>query len=235
MRKLFSAVVLFSLAYGGDIRVVEGEGYHYLPVSLTDVNRVVCPTEVEGVVYSKEKAFQATRKGKNVWVKILPKVKPDGSVEYPSYPRELYVVCGGKTFSLVLLPKKKPPTTIVLNVPFRDEERASFYERSLKEYERLISDLIRHAYRESIPPGYEVKRAKGEGKEFKEVSMVLRKRYVGSRYEVEEYVLTAKEKVQLHEGAFIPYLSKPLAIAIVKPALAKGESTRMFVVKEREK
>lgn len=232
MRKLLFAFGLLSFAFGSDIQVVEGDGYHYVEISLIDVNRVVCSSEITGVVYSKEKSIEVKRKGNNAWVKILP-TKTGEKIDYPSYPRELYVECSGKVFSLVLLPKKRPATTIVLKVPYEDREKAREFERQPRSYERLLLSLIEHAYREVPPPGYVVREVNESVKEFQEVNLSLLRRYEGDRYLVEEYLVEAKKDVELDEGSFVPYLRYPLALTLVKPSLRKGESTRLLVVRLR--
>lgn len=235
MKKLFPVLGLISLATasGGNFQVVEGSGYHYVEVSLTDINRIVCPYEITGVVYSKEKSMEVKRKGRNAWVKILP-IKKGEKIEYPSYPREVYVECGGLVFSLILLPKKVPATTVVLRVPHEDTARAREFEEKMGSYEKLILSLIRHAYRETPPPGYRVREENRKVKEFKELDLYLLRTYEGSRYVVEEYLITAREDVHLTEGSFVPHIRFPVALSIVKPKLKAGESTRMIAVRLRE-
>lgn len=233
MKKIAVFLALFPLIALSEVQVIEGDGYHYVEISLTDINRIVCGLEITGVVYSKEKSIEIKRKGRNAWVKILPTKKGD-KIKYPSYPREVYVECGGKVFSLILLPKKIPATTVVLKVPYENQKVAKEFEKKANNYEELILSLISHAYREEPPPGYRVKEVNKKVREFKELSLYLLKRYEGNRYMVEEYLITAKEEVHLSEGAFVPYIRFPVALSIVKPSLKKGESTRLLVVRLRE-
>ena len=233
MKKIVVAMGFLPLTVLGGVQVIEGDGYHYVEISLTDINRIVCSSEITGVVYSKEKSIEVKRKGRNAWVKILP-TKRGGEIKYPSYPREVYVECGGKVFSLILLPKKMPATTVVLKVPYEDLARAREFERKANSYERLVLSLIRHAYREEPPPGYRVEKLNKKVREFKELDLYILKQYVGDKYIVEEYLITARGEVHLNEGAFIPYIRFPVALSIVKPSLKKGESTRLLVVRLRE-
>lgn len=222
------------LAFGaGKVQVVEGEGYQFVEISLTDVNRVVCSSEITSVVYSKEKNIEVKRDGRNAWVKILP-IKEGNTLKYSSEPRELYVECGGKVFSLILVPKRIPATTVVLKVPYEDKEKAREFEAKASSYERLITSLITHAYKEEPPSGYKVKEINEKVRGFQEIDLYLRKVYEGDKFLVEEYLIVAKKEVYLDEGAFIPYVRYPVALSIVKPSLKAGESTRMFVVRLRE-
>ncbi|MDQ7039064.1 MAG: type-F conjugative transfer system secretin TraK, partial [Aquificota bacterium] len=221
------------IVFGSDYQVIEGEGYHYVIVSLTDVNRIVCGGgEITGVVYSREKSMEVRRKGANAWLKILP-VKEGDRIEYPSYPREVYVECGGKIFSLIVLPKRRPATTIVLKVSREEREVAREFER-LNPYERTILELVRSVYREVPPPGYTVRSVGEKVREFQEIDLYLLRVYTGARYEVREYLVRARRDIHLQEGQFIPFVPRPLAISLVKPSLRKGEETRLIVVSLRE-
>jgi len=235
MRKLvlFLSFFAFAFASGEEFHVVEGEDYKYVNISLTDVNRIVCSSEITRVVYSKEKNLEVKKDGRNAWVKILP-VKEGEVLKYSPQPMELYVECGGRIFSLILLPKRIPATTIVLKVPYEDRKRAREFEAKANSYERLITSLIEHAYKEEPPPGYNVKNVNEKVREFQEIDLYLRRVYEGDKFLVEEYIITAKKEVYLDEGAFIPYVRTPLALSIVKPSLKAGESTRLFVVRLRE-
>lgn len=230
MKKLLLLMPLIAFA---DIETVEGSHYHYVEISQTDINRVVCPYEITGVVYSKEKSIEVKRKGNNAWIKILP-TKRGEEIEYPSYPRELYIECGGKVFSLVLLPKKKPASTIVLKLPHEDRKAARDFERKAESYEKLLLSLIKHVYKEIPPPGYSVKNVRRKVKEFRELSLYLLRRYEGDRYVVEEYLIEAKEDIDLDEGAFIPHIRYPVALTIVHPSLKKGQSTRLIAVRGKD-
>ncbi len=233
MKRILFIFAIVYLSFADDFQVVEGDGYHYIEISLTDVNRIVCPSRITGTVYSKEKNIEVKRSGNNAWVKILPLKKGD-KIEYPSYPREVYVECGGKVFSLILLPKKKPATTIILKTEYGSVERAWKFEKKAESYEKLVLSLIKHVYKEVPPPGYRVRAENRKVKEFKELDLYLIRVYEGGKFVVEEYIINAKKRVELSEGAFVPYIRFPVALTIVKPSLKPGESTRLIAVRLRE-
>jgi len=242
MRKwtLISLLISFSLlafpAYA--FQVVEGEGYHFVKISSKDVNRIVCPAgPISNVVYSKEKNIQVKTLGRNAYVKIVPKEKVRGGktvLEYEAFPREIYLTCGGRVFSLVMTPKDVPAETIVLKLPFRDLKKAESFETAAS-YEDTLLRLVSAAYREDLPDGYELEEVNKEVKRYREASVTLRRRYLGSHYEVREFLVTASAPIkQLSEFQLGEDLvGHPLAVSIVKPALSKGETTRVFVVLER--
>lgn len=239
MRKALAMLLAFSFLYAQEERkpspleVVEGDGWHYVRVSLTDVNRIVCPVNVRNVVYSKEKEMEVETLERNVFVKFLVRVNPDGSKEISDIPRELYVECGDKVFQLVLLPERIPAVQVILKLPYAQKERAKELEKS-NPYDELMLSLIKSAYLEEPPNGYEVKLVNKPYRSFAELDMILYRVYEGDLYRVEEYILTAKEDVELWEGQFMLYLKNPLAISIVDPVLKKGQSTRLIAVERRE-
>lgn len=230
-RLLFLLLPLLSFAEG--VSVVEGEGWNYVKVSLTDINRVVCPVDITNAVFSKEKEVEVKVSGRNLYVKFLPKVMPDGSTEISTIPRELYVECGSKTFQLILVPEKIPARVIALRLPGAEREKAIRYERS-NPYDQIMLELVRSVYLEIPPEGYEVKVINKPYKKFVELDMLLYREYSGGKYRVREFILHANVDLELWEGQFLPYLEKPLALAIVKPILKKGESTRLIVVEMQD-
>jgi len=226
-------VLLFLSTLGFSSEVITTNEYTPVEVSLTDVNRIVCPVKVEGVIYSKEKAIDVKRQKNNVWVKILP-YKEGEKVKYPDYPRELFVECGGQVFSLLLIPKKIPSKTIYLKPKYWDFKNARKFEENLP-YEKLIVKLIKYAYIEYPPDGYKVKEVNERVKRFSEGKLILRKKYEGYMYEVREYVFIANKKTYLSEKALIPYLpANTLAISVETLSLEKGSYTRIFVVVRKD-
>jgi len=207
-------------------------------VSLENVNRIVCPAGLKGFVYSKEKFVKVERSGNSLYVKFLP-VKEwnskEGRVElrYPDFPRDLFVECGPTTFSLVLVPKRGlPPKEVYLRVPYTGErKKAERFERSFP-YEETLIELIKYAYKDTPPPGYDVKFVGKPFTEFKELSLYLNRVYEGNSFRVLEFILTAKQNLNLEEGMFVPYFPKAAAIAIETPMLKRGEMTRLFVVEK---
>lgn len=236
MKKLLSLLFFLSVVLAQEkpssVVVIEDSsgGWHYVNVSLTDINRIVCPHAIKSVVYSKEKEISVEVQERNAYVKFLPKLLPDGKVGLSDIPRELYVDCGEKVFQLILVPKRIPAVVVALRVPHEDKEKARQLERS-GDYDSVLLRLVKSVYIEEVPEGYEVKLINKPYKSFEELDMILYRVYEGSMYSVEEYVLQAKTDLELWEGQFIPYL-KPLAIAIVQPVLKKGQTTRLIVVRK---
>jgi hypothetical protein len=238
MKRLSLALLAASVVFAKEevppkgVQVVEFlHGWNVVYVSMGDVNRIVCEKgDVPTVVYSQEKEMQVKTEGRNVFVKLVPKEEGDGKKVISDYPRELYVECGGEVFQLLLYPKSIPATTIYLKLPYKkDTTKAKVFEKA-DPFEETIGKLIKSAYLEEIPDGYDVGMVNRTAGSFKELDLVLYRRYTGDRFVVEEYLITAKLNLELSEASFLPYLKNPVAISIVKPILKEGETTRMFVI-----
>lgn len=233
---LLSLTAAMLFANGDDkdrIQVISGTGYQYAKISLKYISKLHCSAPISNLIYSKEKEIEIKAAGNDAYIKILPKKIIDGNgekLEYDNSPRELYLECGGSTFSLILNPENVPPQTLILKSPIADAKKASEYEKS-NPYEDTILSLVKNCYTESIPDGYDAEFVGEPAKEFEELSMSLVKRYKGSKYWVEEYLINAKKEINIYESMFIPYLKNSLAISIVKMSLVPNETTRMIVVR----
>jgi len=227
-------------SYKPQTQVIKDEGLQTLDISLKDVSRLVCFTDIEKVIYSREKGIEIKTSGRNAYIKNLPKesVNPITGrlmVEYDSRPKELYVICGEKTFSLILIPQDIPAVTAYLQSSHADTMKALAHEKS-STYEDTILSLIKSAYFEEIPPGYEVSEINKPEKEFKELLIVHSKDYTGTMYQVQEYVLIAKAEITIDEMTILNTLKpvNPLAVSIVSMYLRNGEQSRVFIVRRQK-
>lgn len=218
-------------------QIVEDEDYRAVEVSLKDVTRIVCFTNITRTVYSKEKGIEIKTVDKNAFIKNLPKeiVEPSSgriAIEYDSRPKEVYIVCGDKTFSLLLIPKDIPANTIYLKSSYVDKEKAFSFEKS-GDYENMILKLIRSAYLEDIPEGYDVEDIGKVVREYQEVSIVHKRNYTGIMFQVQEYVLIARKELNINEITLLEAVSprNPLAVSIVSPVMRPNEQSRFFIVR----
>lgn len=238
---MFKRVIIFLLVLlvpgaviaDNNVTVVKStDGYVFVDISLKDISRIQCPEEIKSTAYSKEKAIEIKTAGRSAFVKLLPKKDPvKQTLIYEDIPRELFVECGGEVYSLVLVPKDIPSQTIVLYSGFSNIKKAKDFESNL--YEKTITDLIRAAYLEIPPEGYRIKHMRLV-KNFKEIELIASSSYEGFGFEVMTYLITAKSDIELDERAFLEVLDgDTVAVAILKPVLKGGESTRLFVVRRR--
>lgn len=218
-------------------QIVEDEDYQAVEVSLKDVTRIVCFTNITRTVYSKEKGIEIKTVDKNAFIKNLPKeiIEPSSgriAIEYDSRPKEVYIVCGDKTFSLLLIPKDIPANTIYLKSSYVDKEKAFSFEKS-GDYENMILKLIRSAYLEDILEGYDVEDIGKVVREYQEVRMVHKRNYTGIMFQVQEYVLIARKELNINEITLLEAVSprNPLAVSIVSPVMRPNEQSRFFIVR----
>lgn len=217
------------------VEVVYPGDYQRLVISLRDINRFVCNSgEITGVVYSKEKLFEVKTSGRDAYVKLTP-VKEGEKLLYDPRPRELFLDCGGQTYSFILIPKDVPSRTFYLRTSGVSQEDNKIKKFEAREYEKVLSDLIRHAYLEDIPPGYELEEDNKTVKKFEELDLVRRRIYKGLEFVVEEWIVMPNRDLSLDEASFIPYFPHVVAIALSKLKLFKGDQARLFVVRRNVK
>lgn len=226
--------------YKPQTQVIKDEGFATLEISLKDVSRLVCFTDIEKVIYSKEKGIEVKTMGKNAYIKNLPKESLNPMtgkmmVEYDSRPKELYVICGEKTFSLILIPQDIPAVTAYLQSSYADTAKALAHEKT-SAYEDTILSLVKNAYFEDIPPGYEATEINKPIKEYREIQIVHSRDYTGAMYQVQEYVLIARAEITIDEITIVNTLKpvNPLAVSIVALYLRPGEQTRAFIVRRNK-
>lgn len=234
---LYMVFVISAFAAENNIQVIEGEGIHYVNISLRDMNRISCPLEVGDPIYSKEKELEIGKYGKELFIKVSPRqaTYPDGKkdITYSNMPRDLFVDCGGRIFSFVLIPKDIPSQTVTLHLPLVEIEAAKVTEASAP-YEALLHKLIQHVYMDTPPDGYVM--APGKDRiEFRELTLNLRRTYTGYNYLVEDWIITSamEGENEFNEQAFLPYLKKPRAVTLINPRLNKTEQTRLIVVRDK--
>lgn len=218
-------------------QVITEEAFQVAEISQKDITRIVCFASIERDIYSKEKGIEIKLVDKNAFIKNLPKESMDPisgrmSYEYDSRPKELYLVCGGKTFSLLLIPKDIPAQTIYLKPAYVDKEKATAYETS-SHYEETIMTLIKDAYIENVPDGFDIEEINKPFKEFNELSLIHKKNYIGSRYQIQEFVIISKTNFNINEILLLETIKpkNPLAVSIISTALRPNEQTRAFIVR----
>lgn len=216
--------------------VIYDEGFHPVEISLRDISRIVCSGDIEKVVYSKEKGIEVKTTGKNAFLKNLPKEVFDPltgklNMEYDNRPKELYLVCEGRTFSLLLIPKNTPPTTTFLKLSHSDKKIAYEHEKS-STYENTMLNLIKDAYFDRVPTGYSSKDV-NKIFDFKEMSIIHKTTYEGMMYEINVFTLIAKTEVNLDEKVVLSALKikNPVACSFVETTLRASEQTRLIVVR----
>jgi len=215
---------------------VDGLGYTDVNISILDMSRIVCPDADIGLLaYSKEKEIEIIKQGHNAFVKVLPTqvtTEQNGelvtSLERKAFPRELYVECSGQVYNLILTPKGVPAQTIFLKSTVKKMEDALEFETAAN-YETVMSSLVKSIYVGLPPSGYEIKLFDFE-KDFAEIKIKGNKQYLGARYTVYEFIVEAKQSVNLHEGLFTGLIKNPVSISIVDTVVMANKTTRLFII-----
>ncbi len=216
--------------------VDEVQGYKYIDISKTDINRAYCENgEFTQLIFSSEKEIDIQKNGKNAFIKLIPINKTQGdeilSTTINTFAREAYLTCDNKMFSLILVPKEIPAQTIILKT-VSDEKRVEKNKEIevVNDYQTTVSELIKSVYKEITPEGFDLEFIDKPKVQFDELSLIEFKKYVGSTLIVDELIIKANQDVSLNEKMFLPYLQNPLAISLENHKLTKDSTTRLFVV-----
>ncbi|MFN3978484.1 MAG: type-F conjugative transfer system secretin TraK [Sulfurihydrogenibium azorense] len=231
--------------YSKVFEIEDDNGYKVVRIALKDINLVECKEPITGYSFSKEKNLivKQSEDKKFLYVKVAPisiedpdKDKP--ILKYEDYPREFYVECGGRSYSLVLVPEDIPSQKILIRPkPVSNSSESSSntpeYLRN-SPYENAILMLLKEIYTTPLSQiRYDYKPLKDVDK-YQELDVVGVRVYFAGDYRVKEYVVISKRegRVDLHEALFLKYSKYPLAIMLTKPSLSKGESSTLYIVEK---
>ena len=201
-------------------------------LSSSDINRIVCPSYIKDVIYSKEKGLTVKIEGGNAFVKFL--VTKEGDKDnYSTTPTELYVLCGKETYNLIALPKRIPSRTVTLSGGDRKaNENASLFDGM--PFEKKILSIIKSVYTEDIPDSFTVRNEDRPFNLYKGLKLTLVKtvRVEGEGLRVKEFTAQAAQNTELSEKDFLKteITTDPVAIAIDKLRLSPGETARVLIV-----
>ena len=201
-------------------------------LSSSDINRIVCPSYIKDVIYSKEKGLTVKIEGQNAFVKFLVTKEGDKD-EYSTTPTELYVLCGKETYNLIALPKRIPSRTVTLSGGDRKAgKNASLFDGM--PFEKKILSIIKSVYTEDIPDSFTVR---NEDSPFNlytglRLTLVRTVRVEGEGLRVKEFTAQAAQTMELSEKDFLKteITTDPVAIAIDKLRLSPGETARVLIV-----
>jgi hypothetical protein len=224
------------------IEIEDNEGYKTIRISLRDINVIECPTGINSVVYSKEKGLITKTEKKAVFIKIPPMIKEDpekGSqkIEYKDEPRDLFIECGNRIYSFILIPEDVPAQKIIIkgkSLAKKDNQENSEEQSDSSSYEKEIVSILKDIYLNGINSQYDYKKLQENIKKYKEIDIVPLRVYFTGKFIVKEYSIITKEPpIELSEASFIHLSKYPVAIMLSKPKLSiKGESSSLFIVEK---
>ena len=205
-------------------------------LSAQDINRVTCQSgEIRDVVYSKEKGMTVTFAGKDAYIKYKYIKKSDKTI-YPTVT-EMYIVCGEATYNLIAVPESIPSKTIQLSTGDREKIRNNKKYFSGMSSEKKIMTMIKAVYTDDIQESFTVEKYALRDISPYEELFISPNRTVsapGEGMSVKEYIIKIKEsskrqEIELDERDFIETTTNPIALAIDKLKIKKGDTARMFI------
>ena len=210
-------------------------------VSARDINRVTCQAgEIKDIVYSKEKGMSVSFSGKDAYVKYKYIKKGDKTI-YPSVT-EMYIVCGDSTYNLIAVPELIPSKTIQLSGGDSEKIRKNKNYFSGMSSEKKIMTMIKAVYADDIQESFTVeKQAFNDISQYEELFITPTRTITasGEGIRVSEYIIKIKEsskkqEIELDERDFIDITSNPIALAIDKVRIKKGDIARMFICEQNK-
>lgn len=222
-------------------KVVDGVYYKITPekmyfvrLSGIDINRVVCPTEVENVIYSEEKGIKVSISGKNVFIKYLIQ-KVGDEVEISRTPVDIYIVCGRKVYSMIAIPERIPGVLVYLED--KEAELKSKIEGIKGTYiENRIIEIIRSVFSGKPVDGANLKLLDRDVNVYNELSIKEKAIYdldfEGLRIRYFEITSKSNKDLRLTERQFLhsKITINPIALSLEKLTLKPGEKTFLIII-----
>ena len=210
-----------------------------ITVSNHDINRIVCPGKMNDLIFSKEKGLVGHFSGNSAFIKF--KVMDDnGKYTYASEPCELYAVCQGQVYTLIVTPKNIPAKTIQLAAPVKKSFKQNIAHFKNMPLEKKALRIIKESFNDEYPAGYRIASASRSisiSPHFKtKLVQVVSIDGVGLRLKKYQVTNTQASQIRIQETDFLrsQISDSILAVAVEDHTLGKNEKTRVFVVERKE-
>jgi conjugal transfer pilus assembly protein TraK len=214
-----------------------------IPVSVElsnrDVNRIVCPGQMNDLIFSQEKGLTGHFSGTNAFIKF--KIKEQGEEYiYADTPSELFVVCSGAVYTLLVTPGDIPSVTLRLASPQGDTFKENIAHYRNLPLEKQALQIIREAYNGTYPSSYRVSESDEQLTLSPDLAIHLLQNVevdgVGLRLKKYRAKSLKQDPVAVDESLFLsPMVSRfILAVALENHTLAAGETTMVYVVEKKE-
>ncbi|HIP40588.1 MAG TPA: hypothetical protein EYG88_14675, partial [Desulfocapsa sulfexigens] len=155
MKKITVILLLLFITVTSQAAEILPEVPTEVTVSNHDINRIVCPGQMNDLIFSQEKGMIGHFSGNSAFIKF--KVEDNGGeYTYVSESCELFVVCDNIVYSLIVIPKDIPSVTKRLASP-----KGKSFKKNIAHYKNLPLEkqalqVIREAYNETYPTSYRV-------------------------------------------------------------------------------
>lgn len=222
---------------GTSIITVSPEVSTPVEMSSSDMNRIMCPTDIKDVVFSKEKGLTVKIIGHNAFVKFLVTKRGDKEI-FSSTPSELFVACDESIYTIIAIPKRIPSQTIRLNAGVQKLKRnASLYGGM--PFEKKIVSIIKSIYTDEIPESFTVELSGKRIEVFKDLGLTHQRTITvdGEGLTVKEYKAeikgeSDKSAIEVSEKDFLrnELTTRPVSLMVDRLKLKKGDAARILIV-----
>lgn len=219
--------------------VIQAEVPTTVELSNTDINRIVCTGTMNDLIFSQEKGMTGHFSGNNGFIKFKIQDMGDEYI-YADTPSELFVVCNNTVYTLIVTPTDIPSATLRLAPPTGDSFKKNITQYKKLPLEKRALQLVREAYTNTYPISYRVSNVKKSISLAPEFNVTLQQVVdvdgVGLRLKKYQVSSIAKEEINLDERTFLSATISPsiLAVAVEKHSLVPDQSTRAYVVEQKE-
>ena len=232
-----SALICSASVYADNVITPE------IPVSVQlsnrDVNRIVCPGQMNDLIFSQEKGLTGHFSGTNAFIKF--KIKEQGEeYVYADAPSELFVVCSGTVYTLLVTPRDIPSVTLRLASPQVDSFKENIAHYRNLPLEKQALQIIREAYNSTYPSSYRVSALDQQISlsPYLAIQLLQSVEVDGVGLRLKKYRATSlkQEEVMVDESLFLsPLVSTSiLAVAVEDHILPAGMATSVYVVEKKE-
>jgi len=208
-------------------------------LSNMDINRIICSGPMTDLIFSQEKGITGHFSGNNAFIKF--KIEDmGGEYIYADEQSELFVVCNNTVYTLIVTPTDIPSVTIRLASPKGDSFKKNIAHYKNLPLEKQALQIIREAYDGAYPPSYRVSEpAQVESlSPDLEVTLTQVVDVDGAGLRLKKYSVRSlvQDPVTLDEKLFLSssVSGSILAVAIEDHSLNAGQTTRVFVVDQKE-
>jgi len=208
-------------------------------LSNRDINRIVCSGPMNDLIFSEEKGITGHFSGNSAFIKFKAE-EFDGQLTYAETPSELFVVCNGAVYTLIVEPQEISSVTLHLAAPAKDVFKKNIDHYKNMPLEKQVLQIIKEGYEGGYPSSYKVSNADTLIPLCGDLSVNLMQTVdvegVGLRLKQFKVASTKNETMELQEKTFLSLgiSASILAVAIEDQVLNTGEATRVFVVEKRE-
>lgn len=210
-------------------------------VELSDreINRIVCPGQMSDLIFSEEKGLTGHFSGNNAFIKFTAE-EVGGKLMYSKEPSEIYAVCNGSVYTIIGAPTEINAVTVRLALPKSETVEKNIIRYKNMPLEKQALQLIKEAYDGVFPSSYQVIDKKQPVHLCPDLELIRQQvveiEGVGLRLKAFTATSRVATDLDLTEKTFLSAaVGNPiLAVAIEQHNLKPKQSTRVFVVEQKD-